>query len=157
MSGIANRYMPNMENEGEPYYEKYAVKEHGFEPNENVINPVQEPKSEVPYYEQYAVKEEPKDERNFIEKAYKKGERLATQAAIGGIQRATAPVDIATLFAKTLAEKTAPQEFRQNIFNEIENLQEEKASGNWDENKQQEYDSYVDLIKHPEKIGAILT
>ncbi len=152
MSGIAQKYMPNMENEGEPYYEKHFREASSQDSDYNTTN-----KSEAPYYEQHYKQFHPEpDNRNFLQKGIEKGGRLATQGAIGAIQRASAPVDIATIFANTLAEKTAPQEFRQNIFSEIERLQDEKARGEWDENSQNQYDSYVDLIQHPEKMEQFL-
>ncbi len=96
-------------------------------------------------------KKEP-EERSTLAKAG----RLGAQYGIGAAEGATMPYNIAAFGAKKLADATAPQEFRQNIFAEIERLQEEKARGEWDENSQKQYDSYVDLIKNPEKMDQFL-
>jgi len=54
MSGIAQKYMPNMENEGEPYYEKHFRQVNGQDSDANTTN-----KSDAPYYEQHYKKFQP--------------------------------------------------------------------------------------------------
>jgi hypothetical protein len=54
MSGIAQKYMPNMENEGEPYYEKHFRQASGQDSDANTTN-----KSDAPYYEQHYKKFQP--------------------------------------------------------------------------------------------------
>ena len=112
----------------------------------------------------YSVKEineflssyKPPDNRPVAQKAVEKIGRLATQGAIGGIQRATAPFDIPAIISRKIGIGTAPQELRQNIFQDIETLQEKKLAGDWDASDQERYDYLVDLIKNPEKMQEAL-
>lgn len=96
------------------------------------------------------------DNRSMLEKGFEKGTRLIGQAALGGIQRATVGYDIPAIFSRKLGIANAPQEFRQNIFNDIEQLQEQKSRGEWNQEDQEKYDNLVDLIKNPEKMKEFL-
>lgn len=92
------------------------------------------------------------DTRSLPQKVLEKGTRLATQGLLGGIQRATAGYDIPAIIGRKVGIANAPQQFRQNIFEDIERLQEQKAAGQWDESDQSQYDTLVDLIKNPDKM-----
>jgi len=82
-------------------------------------------------------------------KPINKKARLAAQYGIGLAERAAAPYDIAV---SPLSSKKAQQvPYRENIFQDIERLQEKKQMGDWDENDQNLYDFLVDQIKNPEE------
>lgn len=93
-----------------------------------------------------------KPSRGVIEK----GARLATQGLIGGIQTGTLAYDIPAIFGKIYGEANAPLEFRQNIFNDLEDLADQKARGQWSEEDQKRWDSNLDLINNPEKMDKFL-
>ena len=96
------------------------------------------------------------DNRSDVEKVVDKTARLGTMFVKGGIQRATAGYDIPAILARKWGIKNAPQEFRKAIFSDLENLQEQKAAGQWSEEDQIKYDGLVELIKHPEKMEEFL-
>jgi len=94
----------------------------------------------------------PQDNRSIVDKTVDKGQRLVTQGLIGGIQGAALPYDLSVIASKKLGEKAAPQEFRQNILDDLTQMQEQKSMGQWDEKDQIRYDYMLDLIKNPEKM-----
>lgn len=85
-----------------------------------------------------------------------KGQRLVTQGMIGALQGAALPYDLAAIGSRELAKGIAPMEQRQNLFSEIEDLQEQKARGEWNPESQARYDEVVDLIKNPRKAEKFL-
>jgi hypothetical protein len=75
--------------------------------------------------------------------------RLAAQYGIGLAERAAAPYDIAV---SPLSSKKAQQvPYRENLFADIERLQEQKQMGQWDEQDQALYDSLIEQIKNPKE------
>lgn len=80
---------------------------------------------------------------------FKKSARLAAQYAIGNAERLAAPYDIAV---SPLSSKKAQQvPYRENLFSDIERLQEQKQMGKWDKQDQELYDSLIEQVKDPEK------
>jgi hypothetical protein len=78
-----------------------------------------------------------------------KAGRIAGQFALGRAENALMPYELAVA---PLASKEAQHgEYRQRLFEDIDRLQEQKASGQWDEQDQVLYDSLVDQVKNPEK------
>jgi hypothetical protein len=79
--------------------------------------------------------------------------RLIGQGAIGAIQGMAYPYDIAAMITRKGGRLTAPQEYRQNLFADIERLQEQKNAGiPLDKTDQELYDKTMDLIKNPHKM-----
>ncbi len=86
-----------------------------------------------------------KPERSGLQKAG----RIAGQFAIGAAENALLPYELATI---PLHSKQAQHgEYRQNLFQDIERLQEQKAMGQWDQQDEELYNNLVEQVKNPEK------
>lgn len=88
---------------------------------------------------------EKKHEKSNLEK----GGRIAGQFALGAAENIALPYELAV--APLGSKEAQHQVYRENVFEDIERLQEQKAMGQWDEQDQKLYDHLVDQIKHPEK------
>lgn len=78
-----------------------------------------------------------------------KAARLAGQFAIGQAENALLPYELAV--APLASQKAQHGEYRRQLLEDIERLQEQKAAGQWDKQDQQLYDSLVEQVKNPEK------
>lgn len=85
---------------------------------------------------------------NFINEIARKG----IQLGIGTVQKATLPYDVAAFIAKKAGEAASPQEFRQNLLDDLTDMLEQKKSGKWSKEDQIRYDYMLDLVKNPEKM-----
>ena len=83
------------------------------------------------------------------QRAARKTGRLAMQAGLATAERALLPYELAV--APLASEEAQQVPYRENLFQDIERLQEQKASGVWDEEDQELYDYLVDQVKSPEK------
>lgn len=75
--------------------------------------------------------------------------RLAAQYAIGNIERAALPYDIAV--SPLESKKAQMGEYRKNIFEDIERLSEQKQTGVWDQQDESLLQNLIEQIKSPEK------
>ncbi len=88
---------------------------------------------------------EPKNESSLLNKSA----RIGTQFALGAAENAALPYELATMpLASREAQSVA---YRENLFEDLERLQEQKQTGVWDESDQKLYDSILNQIKNPEK------
>lgn len=91
---------------------------------------------------------------SFLEKSSKPGKaektaRIAGQVGLGMAESALMPYELGVA---PLASKEAQQvPFRENLFSDIERLQEQKAMGQWDEQDQALYDQLIEQASRPEK------
>lgn len=81
--------------------------------------------------------------------ALEKGGRIARQVGLGAAEKALMPYEFGV--APLSSKKAQQVPYRENLFADIERLQEQKASGQWDQQDQQLYDSLLDQIRNPEK------
>ncbi len=76
-----------------------------------------------------------------------KASKLASQYAIGAAETALFPYEASVA---PLASKKAQQvPYREELFKDIERLQEQKSMGQWDKKDQELYDSLVKQAKNP--------
>jgi len=78
-----------------------------------------------------------------------KGARLGSQYALGAADLAAFPLSLQSQVLESPSAQHA--EYRKNIFEDIERLAEQKASGQWDEQDEQLFRSLQDQIRNPEK------
>lgn len=78
-----------------------------------------------------------------------KAGRLAAQYGIGTAQTAALPYELAV--TPLTSKKAQHGEYRKGLFEDIERLQEQKASGGWDEQDEVLYNSLINQIKNPEE------
>ncbi len=93
-----------------------------------------------------------KPERSIAEK----GSRLVSQAALGGIQIASAPYDIAAIASSKLGNALTPIEYRRNLLDDLEYYDEKKSQGIFTKEDQKHYDQTLDLLKNPQKAEQFL-
>lgn len=92
--------------------------------------------------------QEKKPERTVLEKSG----RLAGQVALG-IAQGSAPGMVYDLAVAPLSSEGAnTQLYRQNVFEDIERLAEQKQTGVWDQADQELLDHLVDQVKNPTKM-----
>jgi len=84
------------------------------------------------------------------------GTRIASQAALGGIQAVTAPFDIAAIASSKLGHAITPQEYRNNLLDDLDYYDEKKRIGIFNEEDKKHYDQTVDLLKNPQKSEQFL-
>lgn len=94
-------------------------------------------------------KYEIKDEEETSESKFRKPLRSIAQYGIGNVERIAAPYDIAVSPLSSKSAQMVP--YRESLFSDIERLQEQKQSGQWDEQDQELYDSLIEQIKNPEE------
>lgn len=115
--GYSDEEISSYLTEKHPKFDYQAAQKEGYSPQE--INQ---------YLSEY------KPERSFSQKVG----RIGTQFALGAAENALMPYEIGVA---PLASKEAQQvPYRENLFADIERLQEQKAMGQWDENDQALYD-----------------
>lgn len=86
--------------------------------------------------------------------AVRKGARTAAQYGIGAAETAALPYELSVA---PLASKKAQQvPYRENLFSDIERLQEQKASGEWSPQDQELYDNLIEQVKDTEKSGKFV-
>lgn len=114
-------------------FSKYKRKENISEKlNDNVID-----------FSKY--KRQKKEEPSLLEQSG----RIASQFAVGAAENALLPYEFA---AAPLASKESQSiTYRENLFEDLERLEEQKQTGVWDQQDQKLYDSILDQIKNPEK------
>ncbi len=84
-------------------------------------------------------------EKSFMEKAT----RLGQQAAIGAAENAALPYELA---AANVGQREAQTvKYRESVFDDIEQLKDQKQTGVWSPDDQKLLDSLVDQVKSPEK------
>ena len=149
--------------------EEVATQETQIAPNMEVVTqeaaPVQQPPLNDDIKQRFLERAKAKEQEgidtlnnNVFEKILDKSNRLISQAAIGGIQHAALPYDLAQLGAKKLAEKTAPYEYRNTLLDEMEGLLEQKRIGQWDDNDKLRYEYILDMLNNPDKMeGHFMT
>lgn len=91
------------------------------------------------------IKEKPK--RSKTEKAL----RTAGQYGLGILEGSPAGIAYDVGVAPLASKEAQTVNYRQNVFEDIERLQEQKAMGIWDKQDQELYDHLIDQIKNPEK------
>ena len=81
--------------------------------------------------------------------AIAKGGRVAAQFGLGAAERALMPYELAV---EPLKHKQALQvPYREELLSDLEQMQMQKASGNWSGQDQQMYDSLLEQVQNPEK------
>lgn len=92
-------------------------------------------------------KPEKKEERGTVESAL----RLPAQYALGALEGSPSGF-VYDIAAAPLASKEAQTvNYRENLFQDIERLQEQKQTGVWDEKDQELYDNLVEQVKDTSK------
>lgn len=129
--------------------------------------PEQQPKinqkllKNVPSFDYEAAIEEgytPDEINNFLEEQQPKRSKLAKAGRVGaqvglGLLESTPAGMAYDIGVAPLASKEAQTvNYRQNLFEDIERLSEQKQTGVWDEQDQAQLDNLVDQVKNPQKM-----
>jgi phage terminase small subunit len=87
-----------------------------------------------------------------------KAGRIGLQAGKGLLQSATIMPDIAAMGANAFmkAPHVAEQKYRENVFEDIERLYEQKQTGVWDEQDENLLGSLLDQVHNPEKMKPFI-
>lgn len=92
-------------------------------------------------------KPEKKEEAGALEQ----GARVGAQYALGAVEGTPAGFVYDVAVAPLSSKEAQTVNYRENLFQDIERLQEKKQSGEWDQQDQELYDNLVDQVKNPKK------
>jgi hypothetical protein len=135
-SGYTDEEITNYLTESRP---KFKVKE--------AINAGYDLKEITDHLNQKEPKEENKEERTGLQK----GGRIAAQYGLGVAEGTPAGVAYDVAVAPLANKEAQTVQYRENLFSDIERLQEQKQAGVWGEKDQELYDSLVEQVKDTEK------
>ncbi len=75
--------------------------------------------------------------------------RIGAQFAVGAAESALLPYELAS--ASLSSQPAQELAYREQLFDDLEMMQEQKQTGVWSEQDQKHYDNILDQIKNPEK------
>jgi hypothetical protein len=90
--------------------------------------------------------QKPKD--SILKQTVKKTGRLGTQYALGAAESAALPFELATIPESSKYKQLI--NYRENLFSDIENLQQQKSLGNWNDEDESFLQNLIEQAKNPE-------